>query len=355
MKKNSGFSSATVLPMPTIGYDGATKPNFRWDSEQHKVQGYDIKNIRKFMELYKKIGGFPSPYIVYGLHHLFAHGNYKIHLKKNAEGWATPEQPQYIWKAFVDVVSPIKKAQAKNKWPEFQFIATGELSNGGLEFIKYGQKYLTNLHKIPGIKLQSVVISANELKMLAPYDNICGVSTHISTPANIAIAKKRSIDHKFWLYQTFNRFTYGFYFHKIGASGSFKEDFDFVSCTPYNSFDGWRGEFSFCTEYSLPSPDGPVPIYKTYDDLEGIDDARYVYTLETYIKKTKAIGTIDAVSQAAASQAVLDGIMRRINPDLTYYTNQVGYWDNSVYDKVRWKITAEILKLMKFQQGVRDK
>jgi len=181
--------------------------------------------------------------------------------------------------------------------------------------------------------------------MLSPNSNIIGMQISLCTDDAVLYGQKNSLDHSFWIYQGNNRFIYGFYYHKIDAKGVFKEDFQHVSVDPYNGFDGDGDEITFSVKYSLPTADGPVPLFQCYEYREGIDDARYLYTLEEHIRKAKLSPNLGTRQQAEKAEIVLKTILSRVNPDLTYYINEVGFWDNLAFDKLRKQITDQLVLL----------
>lgn len=345
MKKDFVFMKKFGITIPTLGYDNNSWPIISWNSTAKKLNSINLSNIEKTMQVYKDVQGFPASNIIYCMYHMGSRGYYSIHLQRNTSGTPISKQPPEFWTAYTQIVKAIKRKQIENNWPDFIFLVTAEMSNTGLDHIKYGKAIHENLQKIPQIKIAGMPNSWKELQLLAPVSNIISMQYKHCTTEAVQYGKEKTLDHSFWLYQSNNRFTYGFYFHKIGAKGSFKEDFQSVSVDPYNSFDGRWDEVTANVAYALPSPDGPVPLHKCYEYREGIDDAKYLYTLEQYIKKAKTSTNPEVQEQAEHSDKVLKQIFSRINPDLTYYYNEVGFWDNLAYDRLRKQLASEISKL----------
>lgn len=345
LEKDYVFMKEFGITLPTFGYGLSSWPIIKWDSSKKKFDSVDLSEIEKTMAVYEKVGGFPSPYIVFCTYQMTTRGYYTVPIKRNSKDWASLNQSPEYWLAYREIIKAIKKKQVSAGWPEFIFFTSAELSNGGLEFIQYGKKVLDNLHDIGGIKTANMSNSLREIRMIASSVNVSGMQIKRCTEQAVDYGKKNSLDNSFWVYQSNNRFTYGFYFHKIGAKGSFKENFQSVRVDPYNGFDGKSDEALSSVGYSLPSPNGPVPLIQCYEYREGIDDARYLYTLEEYIKKAKNHGDLQAKAAAEKSEEVLSKILSRINMDLTYYQNEVGFWDNPAYDKLRSQISSQIVAL----------
>ncbi|PKL50517.1 MAG: hypothetical protein CVV39_01275 [Planctomycetes bacterium HGW-Planctomycetes-1] len=339
------FMKRFGITVPTLGYDPFSWPVFSYDSGRGRLASVDLSAIAGVMDVYKKVGGFTSPYIIYCTYGLTLHGNYKLPLRRNSVGWAYLEQENEFWAAYKEIVRQIKQKQVKNDWPEFIFLAAAEMSNGGLEHIKYGKEVLDNLRENPGVKVAAMTLSEKELQMLTEVSNIVGVQISICKDDNVRYAREKSIDKSYWIYQANNRFAYGYYFYKTSAKGTFKEDYQHVFGDPYNGFDDAGDELLAFTRYTLPTADGPVPLMECYEWREGIDDARYLYTLAEHIKRAKGHADADSQQKAQQGQELLDKISAKVNPDLTYYRDVVGFWDNAAYDKLRSMIAEKICEL----------
>jgi len=67
--------------------------------------------------------------------------------------------------------------------------------------------------------------------------------------------------------------------------------------------------------YVKPAPDGPVPTCAWEGVREGIDDARYAFTLQELIKEAKASGKPAAIAEADRAQRDLDDVMADVPAD----------------------------------------
>ena len=348
LKLDWEFMKRFGITMPTLGYEWDSWPVMKWNSVTKEVENIDLSGIEKTMQVYEEVGGFISPYIIYCTYAMTGNRYYALPLKRDAKGWARSDQEQAFWSSYKRIVQSIKDKQVEKNWPEFVFLSTGEMSNGGLDHIRYGKKILNNLKEINGIKVAAMTNSWKELETLAPCADIAGMQIVRCTDKAVEYGKKRSRGNNFWIYQSDNRFIYGYYFHKTGAKGSFKEDYQSAESDPYNGFDGRYDEISVITRYSLPSRNGPVPLSRCYQWREGIDDARYLYTLEEAIRKTEKSPDPKARHRADQARKILGSIMGRVNLDLTYYRHEVGFWDNPVYDILKKRIADEITELGQF-------
>jgi len=93
------------------------------------------------------------------------------------------------------------------------------------------------------------------------------------------------------------------------------------------------------------SPEGVVPTQAWENIREGVDDARYVRTLERAIARARQSGSARAAAVADRAQKTLDWILDRTHPTLSYYTAEVGFWDASVYDALRRRLARAIVQL----------
>jgi len=104
-------------------------------------------------------------------------------------------------------------------------------------------------------------------------------------------AENTRTEQEFWVYPNvltagsgvspaFGRFWYGFYGWRIGLQGYFPcRHTNSWGGNLFNDFDGYGGRFI------LPGPDGPLPTVAYEGMREGIDDMRYIYTLEQFIER----------------------------------------------------------------------
>ena len=112
---------------------------------------------------------------------------------------------------------------------------------------------------------------------------------------------------------------------------------------PYNMFGSpWRAG-----GLSTPSRDGNgihPTIELERDVRKGHDDARYLFQLEQLIEEVKGGGTKEHLAVAEKSAEMLEKLREGINPDLEYY-RRVGFPSPTIYNKIRWRVAREIIKL----------
>ncbi len=134
------------------------------------------------------------------------------------------------------------------------------------------------------------------------------------------------------------RMTYGFAGWRFDCPGMIPWIFESWGGDPNNNLDALQMEF-----FNQTGPDGeliPCTLYEA--TREGIDDHRYITTLEATIAAARDAGHTD---QADAAQQTLDTIRGDI-PIREIYQYDVG-WTDASFDNYRRLIAQQILTLQK--------
>jgi hypothetical protein len=95
--------------------------------------------------------------------------------------------------------------------------------------------------------------------------------------------------------------------------------------------------------FNRSTPDGepiPVTLWEAY--REGIDDGRYVYTLEQLIQTGKQRGGEAAIA-ADKAEKELQYVWNAIDVQEKYKYD--GLWSGRDFDAYRWLLASEILRL----------
>jgi hypothetical protein len=166
--------------------------------------------------------------------------------------------------------------------------------------------------------------------------------TYLMTPENLELIKKDNPTGSYGIYGVYSRYVAGIYNCFSGAKGGFSE---FFCCCPrdvYNPFDGagFNGS-GYQESFSIPGKEEWLPTVWGEKVREGIDDTRYVRMLADLIEKGRAKGV-----NVADGEKAMDEIKAMVDPDGTSM-QKYGEPDAAVYDKVRWKIAREIMRLIK--------
>ena len=141
------------------------------------------------------------------------------------------------------------------------------------------------------------------------------------------------------------RFKAGFFFWKTGATGQFYWAYHSPQGNPYDDLDG----IDWCVAY--PGDGRPIPTIEWEALREGIDDFRYVYSLELAIAKARAKGSAEAASVAEEAGRLLDELRDEIVSDLEEYERRGlnfhtdSIWPAEKYDDWRKRIARMIVRL----------
>ncbi|MDD3927993.1 MAG: DUF4091 domain-containing protein [bacterium] len=154
------------------------------------------------------------------------------------------------------------------------------------------------LAKEAGVKSLVTINEGELLKKLSPYlTGICWGGAPESGDVN---RLRKLWKQEYWWYGSGvydgqeggimpNRYLCGFLFYKTGAKGQVSFIYTRMGVTgdPYDDFDGEGYPEPKDGMIVYPSADGPVPTLQWEGIREGIDDYKYVYTLETLISDAK--------------------------------------------------------------------
>ncbi|MFW6155921.1 MAG: glycoside hydrolase domain-containing protein [Armatimonadota bacterium] len=141
------------------------------------------------------------------------------------------------------------------------------------------------------------------------------------------------------------RFKGGFFFYKTGATGQFYWAYQYPRSNPIDDRDG----IDWCAAY--PGETEPIPTIEWEGLREGIDDFRFVHTLELEIADARAGGSAAAKTLADEAEALLDEIREAAIADLQVY-EELGLnfhvdsiWEPETYDTYRRRIAEKIAAL----------
>jgi len=328
------------------------------DIEEGKIVNIDFTNLERYMKFFLRQDILPSQVSYYGIHFTVTQDcNFPLtraSIKRIREFRDSQDffNLQYITRV-------IQKKWQHEGWPEFIFYPDGELEGKiGGQGVKWGETVLKAL-KETGVKTISGINGKRTFKYLLPLQDF---GFFASPPSEIIIKKVKNLGLPLWYYENaLNRFTAGFYAWKTGAKRISREGYIIVNGEPYNDLDGTQPDWGI----SLPSPEGPVPTIDWEWMREGVDDYRYIYTLTTLIERAKTAGRKEAVTQAAAAEKMLEqlkdaipllktplwkGKVRMVDESWEEWRGRQKGKEppNQNFDKERWKIAQQIIKLKEF-------
>jgi hypothetical protein len=251
--------------------------------------------------------------------------------------------PQAYGDAITQVIAQVEKERIARGWPDFYYYPIDEAS---AEAIPILAKTLAAIKKVPTAKTYATQVF--ELPESRPLDNVLDVWCSGTFCTDLAaVQAMREKGRIFWCYPNFvacsrgvpnsARMTYGFGLWRMGycclipwhyqapASGS----------NPFCDFDGTYGDW--CLAY--PGPDGPIPTQRWEAIRKGIQDGRYIYTLQARIAEAKKTG--QAAQAVAAAEALLNEIRDAVPVRSTY--DQDGPWKGPEYDAFRRRLAQAIM------------
>ena len=259
--------------------------------------------------------------------------------------------------AFVNIVEAVEKEQKTMNWPEFIFSPSDEpaLRQEKMEICKYYLRLLKET--LPSSKTYMTLIGSkhgiDDGKIFDPWLDI---RCYALVNKKIIEDTIRSGD-ELWVYNggsfgknpAQDRFFYGFYAERISAKGVMQWAYQWPAtpeASPYTEMQsGRQGQY-----YTYPSINGPLPTIGWEGLREGIDDAKYIYTLRCLIDEARRSSDAVLAKKALEAEETIGNILNNLTLDF-YSKNRL---DNSVYDEWRWKIACKILELQELSTKVKE-
>ena len=259
-----------------------------------------------------------------------------------------------VLRRFVHELEQLRRAQG---WPELLYYPVDE-PFGGQKLDEAVLPYQA-LAGIDGIRTYCTV-SQEAAERLAPYLDIRCHATSAGTGywwPSVLESATRDGDEFWWYsnctreYPAVMRFKAGLHHWKSRATGQSYWHYRAAGISAFCDFDSGPGDH--ITSY--PGVDGPVPTLQWECHREGIDDARYAYTLERLLGKVAVNADAERAAAARAGAKVLQEIRDQLHIDLHYYEERydndlafhyVSDWPPARYDRVRREIAQAIVRLL---------
>lgn len=263
-----------------------------------------------------------------------------------------PEMPKEDY--FEDATRIFKEFELERKekgWPDFIYLPLDEVA---VQAKKYGEKCYKAL-KDAGCKLFITKRpSAADASVYAPY-----VDIFCSQPFAVDYAKTQNSKHEYWCYPNHNagevkkpevmckggRMTYGFGLWRSG----------YTTLIPWI----WRWDHKSRFKFDYLSnkrfsetgtqidENGEViltPYWMCF--REGIDDTRYLYTLQSAILERNGSKNPECAKLVKDGKKLIQSIWDNIKPQQKYEINDM--WPSSEFNAIRWKMASLIEELLKF-------
>jgi glycosyl hydrolase family 123 len=245
-------------------------------------------------------------------------------------------------KAIVGLVQHIRDEAKRRNWPKIYFFPIDEPGNNKTENrYQFAENVLDFVHEIPGCQTAVTVTSGCVRRLGDRVDVRIYAYGYYNRDKVLQEAKQ---GHPFWYYENgmfyghstlASRGHTGFEFLRSGAEVATAWGFAATQANPHNDFDGGHKDWNVI----FPGVDGPTPTIYWELCREGVDDCRYVATLQQHIRQAKERGAIEVAQQA---QRVLEPLLAADAPEIN---------NPRVFSRYRWRIAREILAL----QGNRER
>ncbi len=252
--------------------------------------------------------------------------------KKHVPGTFSPKAR----KAIVGLVKHIRDEAKRLNWPKIYFFPIDEPGNNKTENrYQFAENVLDFVHEVPGCQTAVTVTSGCVQRLGDKVDVRIYAYGHYNRDKVLQETKQ---SHPFWYYENgmfyghstlASRGHTGFEFLRSGAEVATAWGFAATQANPHNDFDGGHKDWNVI----FPGVDRPTPTIYWELCREGVDDCRYVATLQQEIRKAKERGEVDAAQRA---QRVLEPLLAADAPRIN---------NPQTFSRFRWRIAREILAL----------
>ena len=324
-----------------LGLNGYWKEN-RWI--------YDFNKLQRDIDLYRSVG-FDKPVVC----SFPCESLYRKYMKESMGSHLGQLKmpPDAFFEELTAMVRVIETEARRRQWPELLYYPVDEPSTSP-DSVAFMTRVMAAIKRVP--KVRTYITADPEHEQFAPLrpfvDVWCCQPFSLGREAVLADMKARGTEY--WCYPNHisgendhtptigARMTYGFGFWQSGYRCLIPWIYQYDCGDPWNYLDSTAQDF-----FNRTADDGtpiPVALWEAY--REGIDDHRYLFTLESTIARAEEAGHKEAAANARA-------VIAQINASMTVqpkYKND-GLWSAETFDAWRWAIAEQILAL----QAVLDK
>lgn len=257
--------------------------------------------------------------------------------------------PDAFFEELTAMVQTIGNEARRRQWPELLYYPVDEPSTSP-ESVAFMTRVMAAIKKVP--KAHTYITADPEHEQFAPLrphvDVWCCQPFSLGREAILADMKARGVEY--WCYPNHisgendhtptvgARMTYGFGFWQSGYRCLIPWIYQSTGGDSWNYLDASTSDF-----FNRTGDDGtpiPVTLWEAY--REGIDDHRYLFTLENTIARAEEAGQKEAAGKARAVLAQINAAID-VQPK---YKNE-GLWSPEAFDAWRWAIAEQILALQK--------
>lgn len=305
---------------------------------------FAFDQLERNLDLYRS-AGFHQPVIC-----SFPFGSlYAKYLKKGMGSHLRLVEmpPPEFFAELTEMVRQIETEARRRQWPELLYYPVDEPSTSAAS-VQFMTEVMRAIKLVPGVRTYVTADPAHaEFAPLMPHVDVwCCQPFSIPREELLADMAKRQVEY--WCYPNHvagendhttvagARMTYGFGFWRSGFRALTPWIYQSISGDQWNYLDSTSMDF-----FNRTADDAapiPVTLWEAY--REGIDDGRYVTTLQRTIARAREAGLAEL---ADAAQADLDLVWNAIRVQEKYKTD--GLWDPEAFDVYRWLIASRIIDL----------
>jgi len=261
--------------------------------------------------------------------------------------------PPEFFKEMTDMVRVIEAERKRRQWPEFLYYPVDEPSTTK-DSVAFMVAVLKAIKEVPGVRTYVTADPVHEqFAPMRPYVDVwCCQPFNPDRETVLADMKQRGVEY--WCYPNHiagendhtplagARMTYGFGFWRSGFRALIPWIYQAVFGDQWNYLDGEAMDF-----FNRTGDNGepiPVALWEAY--REGIDDGKYLTTLDRWIERADQAGLKDLADKARADRQF---IWDSINVQTKYKFENL--WSPETFDVFRWMLATQILTLKSAVEG----
>ncbi len=260
-----------------------------------------------------------------------------------------PDVPQSFFDEVTKMVKAVELEKKKYNWPEFLYYPIDEPSTQEAS-VKFMANVLAAIKKVPGVRTYVTADPSHEqFEPMWPHVDVWCCQPFVFGYEKIKrLSKEKNIE--FWCYPNHisgendhtpirgARMTWGYGFWKSGFKTLVPWIYQSEISDPWNYLDGTAMDF-----FNRATPDGrPIPVAMWEASREGIDDGRYIYTLQQLVEEGKKRGG-PAAAAALEGEKELKFLWDSIEVQEKYKYDDL--WNGRDFDARRWLLATQILRL----------
>lgn len=333
--------------MRDSGHEGITGSIWFTRDRQSGQIILDFDLMQKQVDLMRKygMGKFPIPCGM-GTSSLYSYYMNKALMGSHITKVKMP--PKKYFDDVTLITRMIENEARRRGWPELLYYPVDEPSTQS-NSVNFMVEVLKAIKKVPGVRTYVTADpAASAFAPMRPYVDVwCCQPFSIPGKQAEADMKKRP-GLEYWSYPNHNsgendhtlsigtRMTYGFGLWQSGFKVLIPWIYSSAGHDQWNNLDSSSADFGVRT-----APDGrpiPTPLWEAY--REGIDDGKYLFTLETLIARAIERGF---KKEAAAAQKDLELVKKNIFIQARYKDKDL--WAADTFDAYRWLLAENIMKL----------